>query len=106
MTFKATCEERGDCTASYDVLLDKEYTVQELIDEILTQKDEWGIIGIGNEWTHFAQNCEYCCKYDHGKLLSFLPARLLDKPINKVEADGGWSLMNYCITLKGKENIC
>ena len=29
---------RGDCTAEYEVDLDKEYTLQEFIDAILTNK--------------------------------------------------------------------
>ena len=38
---------RGDCTAGYEVDLDKEYTLQEFIDAILTnKKDEWGEIKI------------------------------------------------------------
>ena len=38
-----TSDTRGDCTASYDVQLDKEYTVKEFLETVLTQKvDEWG----------------------------------------------------------------
>lgn len=34
----------GDCTAPYSVQLDKEYTVEELVNAIITNRsDEWGI---------------------------------------------------------------
>ena len=37
-----TSDIRGDCTASYDVQLDKEYTVTEFLETVLTQKaDNW-----------------------------------------------------------------
>lgn len=33
----------GDCTSGYKVTLDKEYTLQEFIDAVLTNKGEWGV---------------------------------------------------------------
>ncbi|MFR8358765.1 MAG: hypothetical protein ACLVEJ_26075 [Parabacteroides sp.] len=45
MTFVQISRTFGDCTAVYDVLLDREYTVRELINEILT-RNEWGEIGV------------------------------------------------------------
>lgn len=37
--FQQTARTGGDETAPYDVILDREYTVRELIDYILTRKE-------------------------------------------------------------------
>lgn len=84
---------RGDCTAPYDVELDKEYTVNEFVQTVLTRK-EWGYIGIYCHGTFFGEpKCEY--KYD--KLLYTLPDNVLNKKVIKVKADGGWSRMDYLL---------
>lgn len=91
-------ETHGDCTAEYSVILDKSYTVEEFINEVLT-KNEWGYIGIYNEgqaWFDFGDpNCEY--KYD--KLVTQMPEDILKEEISEVKASGGWSRMDYLLTL-------
>ncbi len=89
---------RGDCTASYFVDLDKEYTVSEFIKTVLTRNDEWGYIKI-----HQRPPVSYFdypkCEYRYGKLLSKLPDKYMDKTIKLVEGDGGWSAMDYVLYL-------
>lgn len=91
---------RGDCTCSYDIILDKDYTIREFIKTVLTEKsNEWGYIGINTDEGDFSAKifgdprCEYKC----GRLLCSLPEEYLDKKINKVNGDGGWSRMDYLI---------
>ena len=89
----------GDCTAGYEVTMDKTYYVKEFIDEVLSNKGEWGYIGIKKEGvpTFFGDpNCEY----KWGRLLSNLPEEYLDKEISIVSASGGWSRMDYLLILK------
>lgn len=87
----------GDGTAGYEVTTDRRYTVKEFINEVISNKNEWGYIGIKRDrvFTIFGNpNCEY----KQGKLLSNLPEDYLDKEISFVCANGGWSRMDYLIT--------
>lgn len=93
---KQATATRGDCTAGYSVELSKEYTIKEFIDEVL-KSNEWGAIGIYDENQSWFEKGNPYCEYKRGELISKLPDEFLDKPIKKVDADGGWSLMDYKI---------
>jgi len=88
--------ERGDCTAPYNVELDKAYTVSEFVDAVLTNK-EWGYIGIYCKGKTFG---EPKCEYRYDELLYALPDNVLNKKVVKVEADGGWSRMDYLLWIE------
>ena len=90
-------EVRGDCTAPYHVELDKEYTVNEFVNTVLTITKEWGYIGIYCRGKIFG---EPKCEYSHGKLLYALPDNVLNKKVVKVQADGGWSRMDYLLWIE------
>lgn len=92
-TFYQTGPTRGDCTSPYEVTMDKEYTVDEFIQEILTRK-EWGYIGIYSSNDFFG---DPKCEYRDDKLLYSLPNEYLNKRVIKVKADGGWSRMDYLL---------
>lgn len=94
--------EGSDCTAPYDVILDKEYTVREFINTVLTNEPrEWGYIGIIKRGEVFG---DPCCEYSHGELLSHLPDDILDRKIDWARASGGWSRMDYQFRLKETDN--
>lgn len=101
-----TSDTRGDCTASYDVQLDKEYTVKEFLETILTQKtDEWGAFYLMvRSKKLFWQNPS--CEYRNGKKTGTTWANILirygDRRITKVCSDGGWTRMDYYIWLDEK----
>lgn len=79
----------GDCTTGFNVILDKEYTVKELIDEILTTRPrEWGDINV---------NGKLICKYSKGQLITQPDQSHLSEKIEKAWSVGGWSLMTYDI---------
>lgn len=89
--------ERGDCTAPYNVELDKEYTVNEFVQTVLTNEREWGYIGIYCKGEVFGKPT---CEYKWGKLLYTLPDSVLNKKIVDVKADGGWSRMDYLLWIE------
>ena len=92
---------RNDCTAGFNVKMDKSYTVREFIEEVLsTRTNEYGYIGI------FRPGISYIfgdpnCKYNFGSLVTGpLPDDILSRTIKEVRADGGWSRMDYIIKLE------
>ena len=92
---------RGDCTAGYEVDLDKEYTLQEFIDAILTnKKNEWGEIKI------VKRNCPWhrypSIGYRYGNITSKpnIPEKVFGYKVKTVTADGGWTVMDYIVTLE------
>jgi hypothetical protein len=98
MDFTQTSRVRGDETASYAVSNYKAKTVREFVDEVILNEREWGYIKVvvkGVSWLSYPE-----CEYRWGKLLSTLPAQYLDKEITNVEGDGGWSRMDYYISVK------
>ena len=93
--------ERSDCTAPYEVNLDRDYTVAEFIEEILSQwHREWGYFGVFREGAIFGWPR---CEYRDGRLLDFMPDDILRKRIVKVKADGGWTRMDYLFWLEEVE---
>lgn len=90
----------GDCTAPYNVILDKVYTVEEFITTVLEHlSNEWGYIGImdANARNIFGNpNCEY----SHGKLSTAMPESFMNRKIHRAHASGGWSRMDYLLELE------
>jgi hypothetical protein len=84
---KQTTPTGGDCTAGYDVILDKKYAFEEFINTVLS-RNEWGTIYInkGNNY-----------KYKADKLLSELNSDDLTKTVFKATCVGGWSMMDYYV---------
>lgn len=79
--YRRTDKIGGDETAPYDVIFDREYTVREFIEYILT-RNEWGNIRfIGGSSYGYRQN----------QLLYPIPDRYMETRIASVKAAGGWS---------------
>lgn len=103
-TLTQTTPTGGDCTAGYRVNLDKEYTLQEFIDAVLANKGEWGGIKIAK------RNCAWynypCIGYRYGKITSEpnIPEGVYSYKVKSVNANGGWSNMNYIVTLEKEVN--
>ena len=87
----------GDCTAGYDVKFSNEYTVRELIEEVLkTHPGEWGYFQLKNVGVR--------TEYRYGRLVKQKFADvLLDSKIVKAYASGGWSRMDYYLTIELKD---
>lgn len=90
-------EMRGDCTCSYDIGLKPNTTLKELIEYVLTNLNEWGYFLVSDTTdTH-----KYSIRYDRSQIMgdnALLP--LYDRKIKKVTSDGGYSRMDYFITLE------
>ena len=101
-----TSDTRGDCTASYDVQLDKEYTVKEFLETVLTQKaDEWGAFYLMvRSKKLFWQNpsCEYKNGNRIGPAWASILTRYGSRRIVRACSDGGWTRMDYYIWLDEK----
>lgn len=94
--------DNGDATANYDITLDREYTVQEFIITVLANRPrEWGYIGIRSNSIDGQFLGDPRMEYRRGTILSALPNDILSKKIKSVSASGGWSNMDYLLTLEG-----
>lgn len=93
----------GDCTSMYDVVVDKKLTLNELIDEILKRTNEWGYIGIKNDY-YSSPFGHPKCEYNYGVLKSVreevFTHEQLNSIVHNIDGYGGWSRMDYLITLK------
>lgn len=87
LRFIQTHSEGSDCTAPYDVILDRPYTVSEFINEILKRKSEWGKI--------YIRDTLFTCTYKYGEADIVIPEKLAKLSIKKVCAVGGWTRMDY-----------
>lgn len=99
-------EPNGLECASYSVSLEKEYTVEEFISEMLNHYiDEHGRITVLKPFPHVNKpNGEAHCTYiKQSADMDKIPTDILNTKIEKVTANGGWGCMNYDIVLKKKE---
>lgn len=92
----------GDSTAGYKVILDKEYTLREFIDAVLTNKDEWGYIRVVKRdcaWYNYPR-----FSYYYGEIPGEpnLPEEVYGYKVKSVTASGGWTRMDYVVTLEGE----
>lgn len=99
---KQSSDVRGDCTADYEVILDKEYTVGEFARAVLSRENEWGRICLNDEPGAPRKPAVFgrlLCNYSNGRLLSELPEEIRNKKITAVKADGGWSNIDYLLAV-------
>ena len=79
------------------VSLNKECSVGEFIDSVL-KRNEWGYIGIKNHRHIFGSPN---CKYRRDKIVNTeFTEEYLYRKVATVSASGGWSRMDYILTLK------
>lgn len=108
--WKQVAPERGvfgDCTAVYRLILNKQYTVGELISRyILSLSRNWGHITVTNDrlsrkngwWPHSALIKK--CRYKYGKMVDELPTDdILNKPIKEVICWGGYTNYDYIVCI-------
>lgn len=80
----------SDCTAGYKLILDKECTLIEFINEILESRG-FGHININNN--------QYSYKYSNHKLVPELNENIANKKVIPIYASGGYGLMDYIIKI-------
>ena len=88
-------QDRGDGTLYYEVVIDKDYTVQTFINAVLSErKNECGHIGIDDGHTTLGNPS---CEYKFGMLKSEVDADILCKRVVSVRADKDYGRINYLI---------
>lgn len=96
MRFKGISSTRADETKSYSVTEYEAITVVQFIEEVMKRfPEEWGYFSVKNKEGGF-----FICKkveYRYGELLNEVPEEWLLCGIEKIEASGGWSRMDYYI---------
>ena len=110
LKFKGMGKEYSDCTAEHFYEVVGNPTVRELCDDIITNKGEWGYIGIHNKDAGFMGGLfgDPCIEYYHGiyvdenrKEIQFnIPDECANKKVVRVRASGGWSCMNYLLEVE------
>lgn len=94
---KAATDMFQDCTQGFTVILDKNYTVKEFIDQIVKQRrNEWGYFRLKMKKDPFGKRI---CEYRNGEYGDILLPDILNRDIEIVSAHGGWSAMDYIISL-------
>ena len=102
--FKFVCTggPYGDCTSHYRVEMKQPCTIAHLI-EFINSQDEWGKVYINpKDW--LGMEClakfEYNNHTQHKPLA--IPSFFHNLPIKELKAHGGWSNMDYHVTLEAE----
>lgn len=95
--FIQSTPESRDCTCGYVVELDKEYTVREFIELVVTERQkEWGSVSVHSDTKIFGIQV---CEYKHGIVTVVDNNEFMDRKIESITAQGGWSNMDYTLLL-------
>lgn len=94
----------GDCTDDYEASFDKPFKVKDFLSIVEAQKEEWGSIQfiVPHFYGYFTVD------YKHGvidytgfdKFSGRKNKDLFNAKIKEITANGGWSLMQYRVTLE------
>lgn len=104
----------GDCTGPMYFKLARECTVRELCDYIITNKEEWGYIRIQTQHPGFdISEMKSEIEYFHGEYTNYHRQRILfdlvdevaNAIVTKVDAHGGWSNVDYILTVKRGQKV-
>ena len=95
LKFKQLRAAGGDACAPYEVLLNRECTLRELVDCIIKDEREWGGVAIGG-WLD-----EQKIEYRYGKIIkNEFTEDELNSIVATVGAYGGWTHTDYWVSLK------
>ena len=109
MNFKPLTNERGDCTRSYEVVVDSDTTVSKLISAIHMDKtNTFGEIRVFDGVAPpFGIGRQPILKVGYrSQHLTCAPGDIeaLDRKVTQVVADGGWGRMDYYISTEGENH--
>lgn len=85
-------QSNGDTTCEYELILEEDYTLKELI-FIIFEREEWGYINLGVN-----QEVRRIYEYEGDKMLTKIDYVTLSRVISKDKkhkASGGWTRMDY-----------
>ena len=87
----------SDCTAPYEVIIHGKCTVREFVECVLTHHKEWGYIGISDGSIFGNPRIEYA----RGTITTENTLKdIKDYIVVKALASGGWSRMDYLLTIE------
>lgn len=87
----------GDVATPYKVIPDREYSLKEFIETIVSENpEERGSFRIMRNQTYVGM-----IRYDHGKINDGIPNDLSDAHVECIEAKGGWGRTDYTLKLIG-----
>lgn len=90
-------ETFGDCTSSFKVNLEKEYSVIDFVSTVLSRVPEWGFIEL-----KIKNNEDIITRleYRYGKLIEEnFNEKLNNSKILEVKSHGGYSRMDYLLVI-------
>ena len=91
-----------DSTLCYEVIFDKEYTVKEFLDFVMSDDNEanWGYISIIKEESNYI--VKNMCRVGYNKMLPKHTniTEYANAKITKVRANGGCGRMDYYLTIR------
>jgi hypothetical protein len=93
ITLTCTGGPYGDCTSSYNFTLNREMTLQEFLDLVISNEREWGQVA-------FSRFGDPIAEYKWGKITVLKVKDTSFKIKTTGTAHGGWSLMDYYIDKK------
>lgn len=87
----------GDSTSNYTVVLERDYTIFEFIEELLLRVSDWGsVIVVGDELGLI----KFVLKYKYGEVKSSnITSDLLSSKVINITCHGGYTRMDYTIKL-------
>ena len=87
----------SDCTSTYIIEFEKPMTLKQFVNIVFEERpNEWGYFNVHNQLSD--DYLDY--PYERGKLSRKIPVKFLDRKIENVWANGGWSSMDYYIRLE------
>lgn len=94
---------RSDETREYKIQVAENVTVKDVIDDIVSNKNEWGKIGIKDDNYPFFGKCPI--SYRHGEFVDIDEKEkeywnsIKDCKVVAMKGDGGWSCSDYQLVL-------
>lgn len=88
-------ESLGDCTETYYCELLTTFSVQEFVQAVLQNKNEWGYVKVGDNILS-ARKLEY----RHGEIVSDEHGvSSIKDTVKRIYCNGGWSFMEYLVQI-------
>ena len=84
----------GDCTTPYDAVMDRQYTVQEFVDEVCSEERNWGHVNISQDPNNMYG--KLLVDYRHG-VYGEVPEQFRDMIVKSAHGSGGWSRYDFTL---------
>lgn len=99
-------KDNGDATAYYEVKCAGNFTVFEFLTEYLPERKEWGEVNINHLYLCPEELKLLVYQYDKvGNLNRVLFEKVKDKTVKRIEATGGWGLMDYALCVDDEREV-